>query len=113
MPEANPLIKTLLGILHRIDIEGEFQYERRQQRYFDDYRLETNIPCFNGYFRREKFLNWISELEQYVARRDIQEDEMVEFIAFKLKKERLQHGGINCKGQDNGKVNLIFIHGHE
>ncbi|XP_059459967.1 uncharacterized protein LOC132189308 [Corylus avellana] len=66
-------------------------FERRQMRAHwnhkdtQEYRMNIDLPSFDGYLHIEDYLDWIMEVERFFAYMCIPEEKKVKLVAYKLK----------------------------
>ena len=50
-----------------------------------DFRMNIDLPCFNGSLKIEEFLDWLAEVERFFDYTKIPEEKQAKLVAYKLK----------------------------
>ncbi|KAK1261225.1 hypothetical protein QJS04_geneDACA019084 [Acorus gramineus] len=50
-----------------------------------DFRINIDLPSFNGHLNIEEFLDWLAEVERFFDYMDIPEERKEKLVAYKLK----------------------------
>lgn len=52
---------------------------------FGDYRLQLDLPVFNGNMHIQEFIDWIAEVEHFFIYMDISETKKVKLVVLRFK----------------------------